>query len=403
MPVDALTRASSLGKGKPDPLRPVAELNGEVPARVSAWITKALAVHQEDRPPSAAAMRRELSDIRSGLTEELPPTLPLAAHESPDRESVSDARARPRRRILWLAGAVAVAALLVAGWLLDLAPGGPPVASSVRSVEGEGFEFQWAGKDLWILYEGDQHRALKQGTAGAVVPPGRYRIAPNSDPVFEPVEFVVEAGRKTVIAPSSGSFEFQWAGKDLWNVYRGEKQVALHQGTATRVVAPGRYRIAPNSDPVFEPVEFVVEADQKTLMAPPSGSFEFQWAGKDLWNVYRGEKQVALHQGTATRVVAPGRYRIAPNSDPVFESVEFVVEAGQKAVIAPPSGTFEFQWAGKDLWNVYRGDKQVALHQGTATRVVAPGRYRIAPNSGAAFAPVEFTVEPGQKTTVKPR
>jgi hypothetical protein len=44
----------------------------------------------------------------------------------------------------------------------------------------------------------------------------------------------------------------------------------------------------------------------------------------------------------------------------------------------------------------------VATHKGTAERIVQPGTYRIRPNSGTAFAPVEFTVREGEKTTVQP-
>jgi hypothetical protein len=154
---------------------------------------------------------------------------------------------------------------------------------------------------------------------------------------------------------------------------------------------------------VFEPIEFAVEPGKKTVLKPPSGTVEFQWPADDLWILSRGEQRVALHSGTASRVVAPGRYRIAPNSDPVFEPLEFAVEDGMKTVLKPPSGTIQFQWPANDLWILSRGEQRVALGSGTARRFVAPGRYRIAPNSGNSFRPVEFTVTAGKETFLSPK
>jgi hypothetical protein len=136
----------------------------------------------------------------------------------------------------------------------------------------------------------------------------------------------------------------------------------------------------------------------------PSGSFEFQWDGEDdYWALYRGKERVAIHHGTSGRVVMPGAYRIAPNSEAVFEPIEFTVAEGQKTVVKRPSGTFEFQWDGDDYWVLYRGKERVASHHGTAGRAIMPGAYRIAPNSGTPFKPVDFTVSEGRKTVVRPR
>jgi hypothetical protein len=138
-------------------------------------------------------------------------------------------------------------------------------------------------------------------------------------------------------------------------------------------------------------------------VAVPSGAFEFQWAGKDYWKLYRGATMVTLHEGTARRVVEPGRYRIEPNSDAVFEPVELTVEQGKTTVVAVPSGTFELQWAGQDYWKLTRGGTPVAFQQGTVRRTVMPGTYRIEPNSEPSFEPVEFTVEEGRHTVVRPK
>ena len=268
------------------------------------------------------------------------------------------------------------------------------------------FEFQWEGDDdYWALYRGKQRVATHHGTLGRVVMPGAYRIAPNSEPVFEPIEFTVVEGQKATVKRPSGSFEFQWDGEDdYWALYRGKERVATHHGTSGRVVMPGAYRIAPNSEPVFEPIEFTVVEGQKATVKRPSGSFEFQWDGEDdYWALYRGKERVATHHGTSGRVVMPGAYRIAPNSEAVFEPIEFTVAEGQKTVVKRPSGTFEFQWDGDDYWVLYRGKERVATHHGTAGRAIMPGAYRIAPNSGTPFKPVDFTVSEGQKTVVRPR
>jgi hypothetical protein len=238
-----------------------------------------------------------------------------------------------------------------------------------------------------------------------VVIPGAYRIDPNSDPVFEPIEFTVVEDRKTTVKRPSGSFEFQWEGEgDFWALFRGKQRVSTHHGTSGRVVMPGAYRVAPNSDPVFEPIELTVVEDQKTVVKRPSGRFEFHWDGEDdYWALYRGKERVSTHRGTFGRVVMPGAYRIAPNSDPVFEPVEFTVAEGQTTVVSRPSGSFEFQLNADDYWVLYRGKERISIHHGPGGRVIMPGAYRIAPNSGTPFAPVEFTVAEGRKTVVRPR
>jgi len=421
-PLDALTRASALGLGRPDPLRSATVLNPDVPLRVGAWLTRALAVHKEDRHRDAAAMRRELAEIRTAITQKEPPTLPLAAAASATvsipsgrtTRSLQAPAARPRSRGLLIAGVVTGLAAVGAGGLLALRhlwqPAGAASAANaagaeIALVDGRGYEFQWDGDDYWVLFRGKERVATEHGTAGGEVTPGAYRIAPSSEAVFEPIEFTVTAGRKTVVKRPSGSFEFQWdADEDYWVLFRGKERVATHHGIAGRVVIPGTYRIAPNSEAVFEPIEFAVTAGRKTVVKRPSGSFEFQWdADEDYWVLFRGKQRVTTLHGTAGRVIMPGTYRIAPNSDAVFEPIEFTVTEGQKTVVKRPSGRFEFQWKGDDYWVLFRGKERVATHHGTAGRVVIPGTYRIAPNSGTPFKPVEFTVVEGRQTVVRPR
>src|SRR5437763_2162571 len=59
-PPDALTRASSIIRGQPDPLRPASEVNSQIPARVAGVLHAAMAQNPDARPQTAALMREAL-------------------------------------------------------------------------------------------------------------------------------------------------------------------------------------------------------------------------------------------------------------------------------------------------------------------------------------------------------
>ena len=63
-PPDALMRANSVLGNRPDPLRPLHEVNPAVPHAVSRLIQQALALHSDQRPVSAALVRRMLTNAR---------------------------------------------------------------------------------------------------------------------------------------------------------------------------------------------------------------------------------------------------------------------------------------------------------------------------------------------------
>lgn len=65
-PPDALSRAAELLNGLADPLRPLIELNPQVPETVSAILHAAMAPNPADRPSSAAMMRRAMRGCRGG-------------------------------------------------------------------------------------------------------------------------------------------------------------------------------------------------------------------------------------------------------------------------------------------------------------------------------------------------
>ena len=69
LPPDALIRATAALEGRPDPLRPANELNGQVPKAVATVLTRAMAQLPEDRLATATDMRRAL---RAALQQQMP-------------------------------------------------------------------------------------------------------------------------------------------------------------------------------------------------------------------------------------------------------------------------------------------------------------------------------------------
>jgi formylglycine-generating enzyme required for sulfatase activity len=61
-PVDALTRTAAMLNKKTDPMRPAHVVNPQVPAAVSAVLTQAMSLNSDDRPASAAEMRKALRE-----------------------------------------------------------------------------------------------------------------------------------------------------------------------------------------------------------------------------------------------------------------------------------------------------------------------------------------------------
>ncbi len=60
VPPDALTRADALLADKPDPLKPLTELNGEISEVISDAVMKGMALNQDKRFPSAREMQKRL-------------------------------------------------------------------------------------------------------------------------------------------------------------------------------------------------------------------------------------------------------------------------------------------------------------------------------------------------------
>ena len=69
---DAITRAAAVVNGRPDPLVPARKVKGDVPAGVSAALTRALALNIENRPRNVSEMRRELRDATPRAADTVP-------------------------------------------------------------------------------------------------------------------------------------------------------------------------------------------------------------------------------------------------------------------------------------------------------------------------------------------
>lgn len=94
MPPDAPTRALSVWTGRPDRLRPAHEVNPQVPLAVSAVLMQAMSLERDQRPNSAAELRRM---FREAVNEPLsvPPT-GIAPEIEEQARKVREAEARRR-------------------------------------------------------------------------------------------------------------------------------------------------------------------------------------------------------------------------------------------------------------------------------------------------------------------
>lgn len=149
-PPDALTRASAVVNGQPDPLRSPREINQEVGASVSAALMRAMALNIDNRPRTASEMQDDLHKMAPASAATIPMTdvdeitrvsLPVKSAGEAARQTVDD-RGRPRRVVVpvpeetlvarkqggssrkWIIGAVLFAALIIlAAALYLLLPG----------------------------------------------------------------------------------------------------------------------------------------------------------------------------------------------------------------------------------------------------------------------------------------
>lgn len=83
MPSDVLTRLTSTTDGQPDPLRSAHEVNPQVSADVAAVLNRAMAIGRNQRPVSAAGMRKALLIARQLPQTVMSPTMKVDAYRLP--------------------------------------------------------------------------------------------------------------------------------------------------------------------------------------------------------------------------------------------------------------------------------------------------------------------------------
>jgi hypothetical protein len=87
-PVDALSRATALINGQPDPLRPANKINQEVGLSLSAALMRAMALNVEHRPRNASEMRDDLHHMAPRAAS----TVPVMAEDETTRVSLQPGR-----------------------------------------------------------------------------------------------------------------------------------------------------------------------------------------------------------------------------------------------------------------------------------------------------------------------
>jgi TIR domain len=166
-------------------------------------------------------------------------------------------------------------------------------------------------------------------------PTPEVTVQPSAKPTT-PVAAVTEPGNTTADKRTGGiafgTFEFNWPGGDVWDIYQGEQLVATHSGDATQALQAGTYTIKPRSNPVFKPFEVSIKSGTTTKI-DMGGIFEFNWPGGDVWDIYQGKQLVATHSGDNTQALQAGTYTIKPRSNPVFKPFEVQIRDGGKTIV----------------------------------------------------------------------
>lgn len=99
-PRDTLTRAAASVSKQPDPLRPLSEINPQVPGPVSGLIGQAMALDPAERFATAGAMRVALNRARQGQ----PPQAASSGSQPWDQETHYAAATRPDTRMFGIPG-----------------------------------------------------------------------------------------------------------------------------------------------------------------------------------------------------------------------------------------------------------------------------------------------------------
>jgi hypothetical protein len=130
-----------------------------------------------------------------------------------------------------------------------------------------------------------------------------------------------------------------------------------------------------------------------------AGTFEFKWPGGDCWEIYRGQEKAAGGCGSSKRALQAGTYTVKPSSSGVFLPFTVTVKKGALSSEDAMAGIFEFNWPGRECWEIYRGQEKAAGGCGSSKRALQAGIYTVKPSASAAFEPFSVQVKKGQTET----
>ncbi|MDP8254665.1 MAG: hypothetical protein P9M14_02855 [Candidatus Alcyoniella australis] len=199
-------------------------------------------------------------------------------------------------------------------------------------------------------------------------------------------------------AIGSGKLVFEWLGGDCWDIYRGSQFVDYNCGKDQQELQAGIYTIKPKHHPYFTPFTVTIR-DGQTSTVSFGGVFVYNWAGGDCWDIYRGSQFVDYDCGKGKQALEAGIYTIKPKHHPYFTPFTVTIRDGYENTVTK-GGVLEFNWAGRDCWDIYRGDQFIDYDCGKGKQALEPGCYTIKPKHDPVFSPFNVTIIEGQTTTV---
>jgi hypothetical protein len=192
---------------------------------------------------------------------------------------------------------------------------------------------------------------------------------------------------------ASGGLDFNWPGDDCWDIFRGEQFVEYDCGSKKKALEAGSYTIKGKYAPVFTPFDVTIKSGTATRIQL-GGIFDFNWAGDDCWDIFRGAQLVAYQCGVHKQALQAGTYTIKGKYAPVFTPFEVTIKSGNSTRIEL-GGIFEFHWAGDDCWDIFRGEQFVTYQCGTHKQALQAGNYTIKGKYSAVFTPFNIRVANG--------
>ncbi|HYO90277.1 MAG TPA: hypothetical protein VEQ40_01510, partial [Pyrinomonadaceae bacterium] len=141
IPPDALSRATAVLNGEPDPLRPADEVQAQVSGPVARVLAAALAQNAAKRPQTATEMREALREAsRQNTADALPPIVRPIAAVNPEKQTVQLAGPRATKPVTSYQSNHEMASSHNAATVVQPTPAtGRPQHSSARRRDSESF------------------------------------------------------------------------------------------------------------------------------------------------------------------------------------------------------------------------------------------------------------------------